>query len=78
MVASVVHDTYKRVRDGRVLETVPRESLVDAHGPWIFERALLERAIARVRAGDQPCRRPVDLVRLAGLEVRLLEWSLPA
>src|SRR5207237_4784740 len=78
--AMAVRDTYKRVRGGVVVETVPREGLVELLGPWIFERGALEGAMARVRVGGsgQPCRSAVDLCRLAGVSVRLLRWPATA
>ena len=78
--AVAVRDTYKRVRGGVVVETVPREGLVELLGPWIFERGALEGAMARVRVrgSGQPCRSAVDLCRLAGVSVRLLRWPATA
>jgi 2-C-methyl-D-erythritol 4-phosphate cytidylyltransferase len=72
--AVAVRDTYKRVRDGLVLETVDREGLAELLQPWIFERGALERAVAAVRSRSQACESPIDLCRLAGVPVRLLRW----
>lgn len=72
--AGPVRDTYKRVGDGLVLETVDREGLVELLQPWIFERGALERAILAVREKAEQCISPIDLCRLARVPVRLLEW----
>jgi 2-C-methyl-D-erythritol 4-phosphate cytidylyltransferase len=45
-----VRDTIKRVRDNRVLETLPREELAAAQTPQAFHRDLLERALAATAA----------------------------
>jgi len=41
-----VRDTIKRVRDDRVLETLPRDELAAVQTPQAFDRVLLERALA--------------------------------
>ena len=41
-----VRDTIKRVRDDRVLETLPREELAAVQTPQAFHRDLLERALS--------------------------------
>jgi 2-C-methyl-D-erythritol 4-phosphate cytidylyltransferase len=41
-------DTCKEVIDGMVRATVPRQSLVIVHGPWVFTRAALADALARI------------------------------
>jgi 2-C-methyl-D-erythritol 4-phosphate cytidylyltransferase len=46
-----VQDTIKRVRDQRVLETLPRAELAAAQTPQAFDRQLLARALA-VSAAD--------------------------
>jgi 2-C-methyl-D-erythritol 4-phosphate cytidylyltransferase len=72
--AGPVRDTYKRFQEGRVLETLDREGLVELLQPWIFERGALERGIATVGEKAERCGGPIDLCRLAGLPVRLLRW----
>lgn len=50
VVAAVpVKNTYKRVVDGRVVETLPRQSLFLLQGPWLFERAVLDDAVGQAR-----------------------------
>jgi 2-C-methyl-D-erythritol 4-phosphate cytidylyltransferase len=71
-VGRLVTDTYKEVAGRRIIRTVPREGLVDAHGPWLFERRTLERAIGIVQRSGAACTGAVDLCRIAGLPVRLL------
>jgi 2-C-methyl-D-erythritol 4-phosphate cytidylyltransferase len=41
-----IADTVKRVRDGAVVETVPRDDLVAVQTPQAFRRDALERAHA--------------------------------
>ena len=43
--ARPITDTCKEVVDGMVRRTVPRDGLVDAQGPWVFNRAALEAVI---------------------------------
>jgi len=47
--AVAVADTLKRGRDGRILETVPREGLWRAQTPQAFRRDWLEEAHAKTR-----------------------------
>lgn len=46
--ARPITDTCKEVVDGMVRRTVPRDGLVDAQGPWVFDRAALEALIDAV------------------------------
>ncbi len=43
-----VKETIKRVREGRIVETVPRENLIRAQTPLVFAADLLGVALARV------------------------------
>ncbi|HYM48951.1 MAG TPA: 2-C-methyl-D-erythritol 4-phosphate cytidylyltransferase [Candidatus Limnocylindrales bacterium] len=69
-----VADTYKEVRDGRVVRTVPREALAELGSPWVFERHVLEEAVDRLLADRATCGSLIELCRLAGLELRLVPW----
>jgi 2-C-methyl-D-erythritol 4-phosphate cytidylyltransferase len=71
-VAVAVSDTYKEVRARLVTRTVPRETLVEVQGPWVFERLRLEEAIGRIRGEGRSCSSPLDLCRMAAIPVRLL------
>src|SRR5687767_8199776 len=46
VVAAPVTDTVKRVVEGRVVETVPRDDLWAAQTPQVVRRAALERGLA--------------------------------
>ena len=43
-----VKETIKRVREGRIVETVPRENLIRAQTPLVFAADLLGVALARI------------------------------
>ena len=70
--AQAVTDTYKEVQGRQVVRTVPRDTLVDALGPWLFERSALERAIGKAQRSGAACTSTVDLCRITGLPVRLV------
>jgi len=50
LLAVPVRDTLKRVRDGRVVETPPREGLWAAQTPQVFRAALLREALAKAQS----------------------------
>lgn len=64
--------TYKRVADGFVTASPPRDRLRILQGPWIFEREALARAIATVPDRSLARLDELGLVRAAGLRVRLV------
>ncbi len=64
-----VTDTVKRVRDNRVVETVPRDDLVVVQTPQAFRRAALEAA----HAGDGVGTDDAALVEAAGGTVVVVE-----
>jgi hypothetical protein len=66
-----ITDTCKEVIDGIVRRTVPRDTLVDAGGPWMFRRGELARALHAVGSGGDVSNL-VDLCRIARLRVRVL------
>jgi hypothetical protein len=68
-----ISDTCKEVVDGLVRRTVPRDTLVDARGPWMFDRGELVRALDAVSTADVT--NLVDLCRAAHLRVRVLIQS---
>jgi 2-C-methyl-D-erythritol 4-phosphate cytidylyltransferase len=71
VVGVPVTDTCKEVADGLVRRTIPRDTLVDARGPWIFEREALVQALDRVGTGAD-ISNLIELCRAAGLRVRVL------
>jgi 2-C-methyl-D-erythritol 4-phosphate cytidylyltransferase len=64
-----VTDTVKRVRDERVIETVPRDDLVVVQTPQAFRRAALEQAHAGAAIGTDDA----ALVEAAGGTVVVVE-----
>jgi 2-C-methyl-D-erythritol 4-phosphate cytidylyltransferase len=48
-------DTVKRVRDGQIVETLPREELVAAQTPQAFVAPVLRNAVAGELAGATDC-----------------------
>jgi 2-C-methyl-D-erythritol 4-phosphate cytidylyltransferase len=77
-----VADTLKRVRDGTVVETVDRESLVAAQTPQAFLAPTLRRAFAIDVTGATDCASLVERVggRVAVVDgdPRLLKVTTPA
>jgi 2-C-methyl-D-erythritol 4-phosphate cytidylyltransferase len=71
VIAVPVTDTCKEVVDGLVRRTIPRDTLVDARGPWTFQREALMQALDRVGSGVQVSN-PVELCQAARLRVRVL------
>ena len=71
VIAVPVTDTCKEVVDGLVRRTIPRDILVDARGPWSFQREALMQALDRVGSGAQVSNL-VELCQAARLRVRVL------
>jgi len=71
--ARPVRSTLKRVVDGRVVATVPRDAWRSDAGPWLFRRDALERALAVAETTGRPVVDGHDLARGAGLLVRLID-----
>jgi 2-C-methyl-D-erythritol 4-phosphate cytidylyltransferase len=67
-----VSDTIKEVVDGVVRKTVPRETLVEARGPWLFTREALEDALARAVSGESQITDLVGFCERAKLRVRVV------
>jgi 2-C-methyl-D-erythritol 4-phosphate cytidylyltransferase len=65
-------DTVKEVMDGRVLRTVPRETLVQVTGPWVFEREALADALTRVPGTETEIVDMIGLCEAARIRVRAL------
>jgi len=66
-----VIDTCKEVVDGFVRRTIPRDTLVDARGPWTFRRETVMQVLDRVGNGAE-ISNLIDLCRSAHLRVRVL------
>lgn len=72
-VAAVpVRNTLKRVVDGEVVETVPRDRLYQPLTPSVFDRALLEEALRRAQKEAWSCVHELQLATMAGIPIRLL------
>ncbi|MCL4806527.1 MAG: 2-C-methyl-D-erythritol 4-phosphate cytidylyltransferase [Thermoanaerobaculia bacterium] len=72
VAGSPVTDTIKRVRDGVVLETVPRHDLFAAATPQVFRAGLLREA---VEAGLDDATDDVELLERRGVTVRTVATS---
>ncbi len=70
VVAVPITDTCKEVVDGFVRRTIPRDTLVEAGGPWTFRRDALMLALDRVGTGAQV--NLIELCQAARLRVRVL------
>jgi 2-C-methyl-D-erythritol 4-phosphate cytidylyltransferase len=71
VIAVPVTDTCKEVVDGLVRRTIPRDTLVDARGPWTFRRDALMLALDRIGAGAE-ISNMIELCQAARLRVRVL------
>ena len=71
VIAVPVTDTCKEVVDGLVRRTIPRDTLVDARGPWTFQRDTLMLALDRIGAGAE-ISNMIELCQAARLRVRVL------
>jgi 2-C-methyl-D-erythritol 4-phosphate cytidylyltransferase len=71
VVAVPVTDTCKEAVDGLVRRTIPRDTLVDARGPWAFQREALTQALDRVGTGAD-ISNLIELCRAARLRARVL------
>jgi 2-C-methyl-D-erythritol 4-phosphate cytidylyltransferase len=73
-----VKETIKRVEDGRVVGTVPRERLALLQTPQVFPLGLLQSAYASIRRSgpsQEPVADPVSIALSAGL--RLVPYAAP-
>lgn len=73
LLAVPVRDTLKRVREGRVVETPPREGLWAAQTPQVFRAALLREALAKARADAFQGTDDAQLVERLGYAVQIVE-----
>jgi 2-C-methyl-D-erythritol 4-phosphate cytidylyltransferase len=67
-----VSDTVKEVVDGRVRRTVPRETVVQVIGPWMFNREALADALTRVAGRESEITDVIGLCEAASIRVRAL------
>ncbi len=71
-MALPISDTVKEVVEGRVRRTVPRETLVQVIGPWVFDRELLAGALTRVAGVERQITDMIGLCEAAHVRVRVL------
>lgn len=71
--AHPVRSTLKRIVDGRVVATVPRDAWRSDPGPWLFHREALRHALAVAVATGRDVVDGRDLVLLGDLRVRLVD-----
>lgn len=72
LLAVPVRDTLKRVRDGRIVETPPREELWAAQTPQVFRAALLREALAKAQADAFQGTDDAQLVERLGCVVEIV------
>jgi 2-C-methyl-D-erythritol 4-phosphate cytidylyltransferase len=65
-------DTVKEVVEGRVRRTIPRETVVQVIGPWVFDRAALADALTRLAGGETEITDMIGLCQAARVRVRVL------
>jgi 2-C-methyl-D-erythritol 4-phosphate cytidylyltransferase len=73
LLAAPARDTIKRVRDGRVQETPPRETCWVAQTPQVFRRELLAEALAKAEAEGFVGTDDAQLVERLGVPVHVVE-----
>ena len=72
VVAVPMSDTVKEVVDGRVRRTVPRETLVQVIGPWLFDREVLADALSRVVGREAQVADMIEFCEAAHVRVKVL------
>jgi 2-C-methyl-D-erythritol 4-phosphate cytidylyltransferase len=73
LLAAPARDTIKRVCDGRVQETPPRETCWVAQTPQVFRRELLAEALAKAEAEGFVGTDDAQLVERLGVPVHVVE-----
>ncbi|MFH5804934.1 2-C-methyl-D-erythritol 4-phosphate cytidylyltransferase [Alienimonas sp. DA493] len=79
LLCTPIASTVKRVRDGRVVETVPRTDLWAAQTPQVARAELMRRAFAARHAGagsaDPPATDEAELLERAAIPVAVVPGS---
>jgi len=65
-------DTVKEVVDGTVRRTVPRETLVQVIGPWVFDRGAFVDALTRLAGAETAITDMIAFCEAAHVSVRVL------
>jgi 2-C-methyl-D-erythritol 4-phosphate cytidylyltransferase len=73
VTAMPVHSSIKRVVDGRIVATVPRDLLHEAQSPWVFKRETLMAALRAAIEGGWPSSHELHFVRSARIPVHIAE-----
>lgn len=77
ILAEPARDTIKRVRDGRIRETPPREECWVAQTPQVFRVELLREALAKAEAEGVLGTDDAQLVERLGVEVEVVQSRSP-
>jgi len=77
ILAERVQDTIKRVVDGRIVETPPRETCWAAQTPQVMRRDWLETAMEKAAAEGRIGTDDAQLLEWAGFPVEIVEASGP-
>jgi 2-C-methyl-D-erythritol 4-phosphate cytidylyltransferase len=72
LLAVPARDTIKRVRDGAVVETPPRDECYTAQTPQVFRAALLREALEKARAEGRVGTDCASLVEALGVRVEVV------
>jgi 2-C-methyl-D-erythritol 4-phosphate cytidylyltransferase len=64
-------DTCKEVVDGMVRRTIPRDLLVIARGPWVFDRQALAGALSQLIGRESGIGSLLQLCEVSRLRVRV-------
>jgi 2-C-methyl-D-erythritol 4-phosphate cytidylyltransferase len=72
VVTIPMSDTVKEVVDGMVRRTVPRETLVQVIGPWVFDREALVDAMTRVAGAEAVITDMIGFCEAALVRVRAM------
>ena len=67
-----VRSSIKRVAEGRIVATVPRDGLHVIHGPWLFRRAVLQQALDAVPPTERAEEDEIALLGRGGVAIRLV------
>ena len=67
-----VRSSIKRVAEGRIVATVPRDGLHVIHGPWLFRRAVLQQALDAVPPTERAAEDEIALLGRGGVAIRLV------
>jgi len=67
-----LRSSIKRVAEGRIVATVPRDGLHVIHGPWLFRRAVLQQALDAVPPTERAEEDEIALLGRGGVAIRLV------